>query len=248
METFFVTKVSIHNFDLSSNYLASESLIFSVTFNLYFTMATTLKHKRQSLLRKIFRYFLQGVIVLAPIGVTAWALYWLFDRVDNILRPYVNIPGLGFAIILVFIILVGWTSTQFFIGSLINLFDHWMDRTPVIKFIYTSTKDFFEAFGGEKKKFSHPILANVFAENVWVVGFLTDEELEKFDIGAEMVSIYIPQAYHWAGQLYVLPRNKIKKIEKLAPGEAMKYAVTGGVVELDADQKNEKQTEPTAVK
>ncbi len=179
--------------------------------------------------------------MLAPIGVTVWAIYWLFDRVDNILRPYVNIPGLGFVIIMLFILLVGWISTKFFVGSLIDIFDHWMDKTPVIKFIYTSTKDFFEAFGGQKKKFNNPILANVFSEDVWVVGFLTDEELEKLDMGAEMVSIYIPQAYHWAGQLYVLPRHKIRKIDKLGPGETMKYAVTGGVVDLEEEQTEVKQ-------
>lgn len=198
-------------------------------------MAALPKHR--NIFRRILWYFLQGLIILAPIAVTAYALYWVFENVDSILRPYINIPGIGFAIILVFIILVGWISTQFFIGSLINLFDHWMDKTPVVKFIYTSTKDFFEAFGGEKKKFSHPILANVFGENVWVVGFLTDEELQKFDLGAEMVSIYIPQAYHWAGQLYVLPRSKVKKIDKINAGETMKYAVTGGVVDLDEQKK-----------
>jgi uncharacterized membrane protein len=202
-------------------------------------MATPTKHK--PLIRKILRYFFQGLIILAPIGVTAYALYWLFENVDGILRPYINIPGLGFIIILVFVILVGWVSSHFLMGSLINFFDHLMDRTPGIKFIYTSTKDFFEAFAGDKKKFSRPILANVFAEDVWVMGFLTDEELQKLDMGAEMVSIYIPQAYHWAGQLYVLPRNKVRKIEKLNSGEAMKYAVTGGVVDLDEERKEEKQ-------
>ena len=200
-------------------------------------MAAPLKPRHKTVIRRIFRYFIQGIIILAPIGVTAWALYWVFENVDSILRPYINIPGIGFAIILVFVILVGWISTRFFVSSIINLFDQWMDRTPVIKFIYTSTKDFFEAFGGEKKKFNKPILANVFGEDVWVVGFLTDEELEKLDMGAEMVSIYIPQAYHWAGQLYVLPRNKVRKIEKINSGEAMKYAVTGGVVDLDAEKK-----------
>lgn len=203
-------------------------------------MAAPPKHK--SLIRKIFNFFLQGIIILAPIGITGYVLYWLFDKIDNILRPYVNIPGLGFVIILLFVLLVGWVSSHFLMGSIIHFFDNLMDRTPVIKFIYTSTKDFFEAFGGEKKKFSHPILANVFAENVWVVGFLTDEELEKLDLGAEMVSIYIPQAYHWAGQLYVLPRNKVKKIEKLAPGEAMKYAVTGGVVDPDPEKTEENKS------
>ena len=108
--------------------------------------------------RILLRYFFQGIIILAPIGVTAYVLYWLFDKIDNILRPYVNIPGIGFAIILAFVILVGWISSHFLMGSVINFFDHLMDRTPGIKFIYTSTKDFFEAFAGEKKKFRKPVL------------------------------------------------------------------------------------------
>ena len=199
--------------------------------------------KQKSFIKKILRYILQGLIILAPIGVTLYALYWLFDKVDNILRPYVDIPGLGFIIILLFVILVGWISSNFLMSSIISFLDNLMDRTPVIKFIYTSTKDFFEAFGGEKKRFNKPILANVFADDVWVMGFLTDEELEKLDMGAEMVSIYIPQAYHWAGQLYVLPRNKVRRIDNFTPGEAMKYAVTGGVVHVDEERKDEVKNE-----
>jgi uncharacterized membrane protein len=126
---------------------------------------------------------------------------------------------------------------MFFMGNLISFFDHFMGRAPVIKFIYSSTKDIIEAFGGDKKKFNQPILANTFAEDVWVMGFITDEELHKLDMGAEHVSIYIPQAYHWAGQLFILPRSRVKKIDKITSGEAMKYAVTGGVVDLDAERK-----------
>ncbi|HWR33364.1 MAG TPA: DUF502 domain-containing protein, partial [Chitinophagaceae bacterium] len=131
----------------------------------------------------------------------------------------------------------GWVSSTFLVGGLFNFFGQWFERAPVIKFIYSSTKEFFEAFSGDKKKFDKPILANAFADDVWVMGFLTDEELAKFDMGAEMVSIYIPQAYHWAGQLYVLPRNKVKKIEKISSGDAMKYAVTGGVVSAEEEKK-----------
>ena len=43
--------------------------------------------------------------------------------------------------------------------------------------------------------------------------------------------------YNWAGQLYVLPRNKIRKIDRISSGETMKYAVTGGVVETEEDEK-----------
>lgn len=203
-------------------------------------MTTVQKHKHKSLFRKLLGFFIQGVVVLAPIGVTAWALYWLFEKVDNILRPYVNIPGLGFAIIIVFVVFVGWISSHFLMGSIISFLDHLMDRTPGIKFIYTSTKDFFEAFAGDKKKFSQPVLANVFSEDVWIVGFLTDEEMEKFDLGANKVSVYVPQAYHWAGQLYILPRERVKKIDNLSSGETMKYAVTGGVVDIEGEEKDEK--------
>jgi uncharacterized membrane protein len=192
--------------------------------------------RQPSTAKRLLKYFIQGLIVLAPIGVTAWALYWLFEKVDRILRPYVDIPGLGFIIIIAFILLVGWVSSMFFMGNLISFFDQLMGRAPVIKFIYSSTKDFFEAFAGNKKKFNQAILANTFAEDVWVMGFITDEELHKFDMGAEHVSIYIPQAYHWAGQLFILPRSKVRKIDKITSGEAMKYAVTGGVVDLDAER------------
>ncbi len=187
--------------------------------------------------KRIVRYFLQGLIILAPIGLTGYVLYWLFEKVDNILRPYVDIPGLGFVIIIVFVLLVGWVSSTFLVGGLFNFFDQWIERAPVIKFIYSSTKEFFEAFSGDKKKFDKPILANAFGDDVWVMGFLTDEELAKFDMGAEMVSIYIPQAYHWAGQLYVLPRYKVKKIEKVSSGDVMKYSVTGGVVAAEEEKK-----------
>ena len=197
--------------------------------------------KQTTPLKKLFRYFIQGVIILAPIGITVYVLYWLFNQVDSILRPYVNIPGLGFAIIIVFVLLVGWLSSNFLMGSAINFFDHLIERTPGIKFIYTSTKDFFEAFAGDKRKFNRPILASVFSDDVWIVGFLTDEEMQKFDMGADKVAVYVPQAYNFAGQLYILPHDKVRKIEHITAGEAMKYAVTGGVVDLDAERTEEKR-------
>lgn len=192
--------------------------------------------KNTSIIKKIFRYFIQGLIILAPIAITAYALYWLFDKVDSILRPYVIFPGIGFAIIIVFVILVGWISSSFLMGGFITLFDQVMEKAPGIKFIYTSTKDFFEAFAGDKRRFNQAVLASVFADDVWIVGFLTDEEMQKFNLGADKVAVYVPQAYHWAGQLYILPKNKVRKIEKISSGEAMKYAVTGGVVDLDAER------------
>ena len=151
-------------------------------------MSKAIKADPKSTAKQILRFFVQGLIILAPIGITAYVLYWLFDLVDGILRPYVNIPGLGFVIIILFVILVGWVSSTFLMGSFISFFDQFMERTPGIKFIYTSTKDFFEAFAGDKRKFNIAVMASVFSEDVWIIGFLTDEEMQKFDMGADKVA------------------------------------------------------------
>jgi len=204
--------------------------------------------------KKIIQYFLQGLLIIAPLAITIYAIYWVISTVDgwvpifrevvkdaqgNIVGYEVKNYGLGFLIILVAIITIGYLSSFFIQSKLFNLFDHWLEKTPGIKFIYTSTRDFFEAFAGDKKRFNKAVLANVFSEEVWVVGFLTDEEMQKFELGADKVAVYVPQAYNFAGQLYILPREKVKKINNISSGDAMKYAVTGGVVDLTDEKKTE---------
>ena len=204
-------------------------------------MAIPPKSRGKTTLKKIVNYFIQGIIILAPIGITAYLLYWLFDKIDGILRPYLNIPGLGFAIIIVFVILVGWVSSNYLMGSFINFFDRWLEKTPGVKFIYSSIKDFFEAFAVDKRKFNKSVLINVFSSDVWIIGFVTDEELQKFDLGAGMIAVYVPQAYNFAGQLYLLPRDRVKPVENITPGQTMKSAVTGGVADLDEELNEEKR-------
>ena len=201
--------------------------------------------------RKVIQYFLQGLLIIAPLAITIYAIYWVISTVDrwipifresvkdaqgNVIGYEVKNYGLGFLAILVAIIIIGYLSSFFIQSRLFNLFDHWLEKTPGIKYIYTSTRDFFEAFAGNKKRFNKAVLANVFSEDVWIVGFLTDEEMHKFEMGADKVAVYVPQAYNFAGQLYILPRDKVRRIDKISSGEAMKYAVTGGVVDLDAER------------
>jgi uncharacterized membrane protein len=221
-------------------------------------METVPRTDGKTLFKKLFRYFIQGLLIIAPIAITIWAILTAFNFVDDLLPNLVNkifpswigedangnvkkIPGLGFVVTILLVIGVGYVSHNILMGSLINFFDQWMTRTPVIKFLYTSTKDFFEAFAGDKRKFNKAVLASVFSQDVWIVGFLTDEEMQKFELGAEQVGVYVPQAYNFAGQLYILPRDKVRRIDKITAGEAMKYAVTGGVVDLDAERMKEKK-------
>jgi len=212
--------------------------------------------------RSIFKYFLQGLLVIAPLAITIYTIYWIISTVDNWVPLFrkpikdfqghtvgyeVQNYGLGFLLIIVTIIIIGYLSSFFIQSRIFSLFDKWLEKTPGVKYIYSSVRDFFEAFAGNKKKFDKAVLISVFADDVWIVGFLTDQEMHKFEMGSQHVAVYVPQAYNFAGQLYILPRHKVKKIDHLTSGEAMKYAVTGGVVHVEEDDIREKlqpQEEP----
>jgi uncharacterized membrane protein len=195
---------------------------------------------------KLLNYFLQGLLVLAPIVITIYAVYSVVSFIDNQLpiftakdadgKTYVRNYGLGFIIIIAFIIFIGYISSFFIRNRMFNLFDSVMKRTPGIRFIYTTTKEFFEAFAGEKKKFNKPVLANIDDNDVWRVGFITREEAKDFGF-TEYVAVYIPMSYSIAGNVYLLPRNRVKMVNNLNATDAMKFAISGGVTTVDDAKK-----------
>ena len=73
--------------------------------------------------QKLLQYFLQGLLILAPVSITLYFIYVIFDKVDSILRPVINIPGIGFIIILGFVLIVGYLSSFFFISRILSLFN-----------------------------------------------------------------------------------------------------------------------------
>jgi uncharacterized membrane protein len=181
--------------------------------------------------KRLLQYFLQGLLILAPIAITLYALYWVYYNIDSILRPVVGVPGIGFVIILAFVVLVGWVSSFFLMGRLLSLFDNLLEKTPGIKLIYGFIKDFFEAFAGDKKKFTKAVLANIDDNDVWRVGFVTQDDMAQFDL-VDHVAVYVPMAYSVAGNVYIIPRARIKAVTSIGAAQAMKFAVSGGVTDV----------------
>ncbi|MFT3845798.1 MAG: DUF502 domain-containing protein [Lacibacter sp.] len=196
--------------------------------------------------RNFLQYFLQGLLVLAPVAITAYAIYFIITSIDDLIPIFTftdeggNVKvrnfGLGFVIVIVTISLVGYLSTFFIQSRLFNMFDRWLEKAPGIKFIYTTVKDFFEAFAGEKKKFNKPVLANIDDNDVWRVAFLTKNDMEDFGL-KDYVAVYVPMSYSIAGNVYLIPASRVKPIDQfVTPGEAMKFAISGGVTKVEEDQ------------
>lgn len=191
-----------------------------------------LYHIRKFRLRYTGQYFLRGILLIAPVLITFSLLLWMFRTLDGVFNPLVTTPGAGLIILLLFIVLVGWVSSFFFIQRTFSVVGKGLEHMPGVSFIYSSLRDFFEAFVGNKRRFTQAVLVNVFSEDVWIVGFLTDEDAGNFNLGAKFVSVYVPQAYNVAGQLYIVKRDRVKLVDNHTPADVMKYAVTGGAVEI----------------
>jgi len=191
---------------------------------------------------RLLQYFLQGLLILAPIAITIYALFFvvstidgwipIFSYKDELGRAHVQNYGLGFVIILLAIVSIGYFSSFFITGRIVSFMDKFMQKAPGIKHIYSTTRDFFEAFAGDKKKFTHNVLANVDDNDVWRMGFITREDMSDFDL-VDYVAVYIPMAYSVAGNVYIIPRNRIKPITNITSTQTMKFAVSGGVTDID---------------
>jgi uncharacterized membrane protein len=198
--------------------------------------------------RKLFKYFLQGLIILAPITITFWAVLSLFNWVDSILPDFIHrilprlaldengnprhVPGLGFILVILIVLVVGYVSSSFIVSKLVELFDKILEKTPGVKIIYSTIKDFFEAFAGNRRKFDRAVLVSIEAPDVWRIGFITHQELSEFGL-QEYISVYVPQSYAFAGHLYFVKKDRVRLITDVTSTDAMKFAISGGVTNIE---------------
>lgn len=206
------------------------------------------KTRIKLLAARILRYFFQGLLLLAPIGVTALTLYWVFVTVDNIIPKdllpiesplkYLRYKGVGFVLVLVLVIGVGYMSSSFIIGRIFALFDHLLERTPFIKYIYSSVKDVFDAFVGEKKKFDHPVLVQIYGQDVWEMGFITQPDVTNLGLEG-YTAVYVPHAYAITGKVFMVPVSRVRPLTNISAGDAMKFVVSGGVTNIESHEKKD---------
>lgn len=196
----------------------------------------------------MLQYFIQGLLVTAPVVITGYLIFWFVSSIDSLLPIFqVRDPsgkfmtrnyGLGFVVIIAALVVVGYLSSNFITSKIFSLFDSWLERAPGVKFIYSSIKDFFEAFAGNKRKFNKPVAVALLQEDVYQIGFITDEDASEFGF-KDYVTVYIPLSYSFAGQTYLVPRYRVRSLDHIKAADAMKYVVSGGIAEPDLDSEEQ---------
>ena len=100
-------------------------------------------------MKRLTRYFFEGLLFLVPVVATIYVIYIVFVKIDSIFE--FKLPGLGFLVTILTIIVVGFVASNFLTRRIVRLVDTIFTRFPLIKMIYTSIRDLINAFVGDKK-------------------------------------------------------------------------------------------------
>jgi uncharacterized membrane protein len=144
---------------------------------------------------------------------------------------HIYIPGLGILNVVVVIMVAGILVTNVVTDPIKRWFNRWLNRLPLIKFLYSSIKDLTEAIVGDEKKFNEPVLVEVNEFGLKKIGFIVQKDLTSLNLPGE-VAVYFPYSYSFAGQVVIISADKVKHIDKSA-ADMMKFVISGGVSGLD---------------
>ena len=183
----------------------------------------------------VIKNFLRGLAIVVPFTVTIYVVYQILLWLDRlILLPY---PGLGALVLVVSMTLVGMLASSFVVRRLLAVPDAIFTRAPIVRIIYTSMKELTEAFVGDRRRFNRPVLAELLpGSDVQAVGFVTREDLSVLGL-RERVAVYFPQSYNIAGNLVLLPVDRVRPLA-VESSKAMAFVMSGGVAGI-GDETNQ---------
>jgi uncharacterized membrane protein len=178
-------------------------------------------------------FFFRGLLLLVPVTLMFWAVWQALAFLDGLIKT--DIPGLGLLILVGGITVVGWLGSTLLFQPLVALGDDLLQRIPFHKTLYGALKDLVEAIVGNKRKFDRPVLVRLGSGyDVERLGFITQDDLSHLGVGPEKVAVYLPHAFNWSGNLFIIPVRNITPLDTRA-ADVMKFVVSGGVSQVDDD-------------
>jgi len=185
------------------------------------------------------RYFLQGLAVIGPLGITAYVLWWLFIEVDSVLGRWLDrflgwsIPGIGALLLILLLVLVGWIVDRTVGRRFLRIGDRLLNRVPIVRRLYGGSSRILRAvLGEERMAFREVVLFEHPGPGLWALGLVTSHapSIAREVLSDEGVTIYLPTAPNpMSGYLIVTDRSRVRPT-KLTPEEAFTFVLSAGSV------------------
>ncbi len=217
------------------------------------------KPARGGFVRRLRNYFLTGIIVAAPIGITIWLSLQIVEIIDNSVTGLVpdrfhpenylpvGIPGIGVLILLIGLTLIGFVTANFLGRTLLGFGERFVDRMPVVRSIYGALKQIFETVLAQSStSFREVVLVEYPRKGVWALAFVTSTtrgEVQNL-VEDEVVNVFLPTTPNpTSGFLLFVPRRDLVVLH-MTVEEGIKMVISGGLVTPEDPRSKADQGQP----
>lgn len=215
--------------------------------------------KKRGFFASLRTSFLTGIVVIAPVGLTVWLIWTVVGWVDGFVWPFVpdayhptellnrflglvgddrivvNVRGLGVVVFLIFTMIVGWIAKGLIGRSLIVFAESLVERTPVVRSIYSGTKQLAETvFAQSERSFEKACLIEYPRKGIWAIGFVSTQAKGEIKKRAEtsggLMSVFLPTTPNpTSGFLLFVPEEDVIELD-MTVEQAAKLVISAGLV------------------
>ncbi len=198
---------------------------------------------KKSFLSRVRNYFIAGVVVLIPIGITLYLTLFIVKISGNLIPKEINpnnylpfnIPGAEILIALFLITFIGWLSLSFIGKKFFEIFNNFLKRIPILRTIYSAIGQMTETFTKTDNSEKSVVLLEYPRKGIWVVGFATKENkgIIRNKIKEDLVNVFIPTTPNpTSGFLLMLPKKDLIYLD-ITFEQASKFIVSAGTTNID---------------
>ena len=197
-----------------------------------------IKEKKSNFFTRIRNYFIAGIVVLIPLGITVYLTILIITISSKILPkeinpnhylPY-NIPGLEIIISLFIITFIGWLSLSFLGRKFLNIFNNILKKIPILRTIYSALGQMTQTFTNTDSKRKNVVLIEYPRKGSWAVGFATKDNVGEITAktNKKLVNVFVPTTPNpTSGFLLMFPQDEVIYLD-MSFEEASKFIVSAG--------------------
>ena len=194
------------------------------------------KSKKKTIISRISEYFLDGLIVIVPPAITIFIVVWIWNltegQLGKIINEYLNtdLPGIGLITIAVSVLLIGFITANNLAKKIIEIGEILVDKIPVIKFIYSSVKQFAQAVLTSNSAFKHVVLVPY--HQSWALGFLMTNVPNpvREKLGVDYVCVFVPWSLNMTSGTNLFVRRQDIIFVNMKPEDALQFMLTAGTI------------------
>ena len=194
------------------------------------------KSKKKTLFSRISIYFFDGLIVIVPPAITIFIVMWIWNLTEGKLGKIINehletnIPGLGIIAILISVLVVGFITANNLAKKIIEVGEMLVDKIPVVKFIYSSVKQFSQAVLTSNSAFKHVVLVPY--HQSWALGFLMTNVPHQVreKLGVDYVCVFVPWSLNMTSGTNLFVRRQDIIYVNMKAEDALQFMLTAGTI------------------